>query len=112
MSPTAQRIEIGVKGMTCAACVRRVELGLRKIPSVVQASVNLATERAAVDFDHVPGHEEFKQIQLTINKLGYEPVLMSYPKNRKARPKRTITKRTTVAPVFWFRQSLPYRWFF
>ncbi len=74
MSPTAQRIEIGVKGMTCAACVRRVELGLRKIPSVVQASVNLATERAAVDFDHVPGHDEFKQIQLTISKLGYEPV--------------------------------------
>ncbi len=111
MSPTAQRIEIGVKGMTCAACVRRVELGLRKIPSVVQASVNLATERAAVDFDHVPGHEEFKQIQLTINKLGYEPVDVV-----SQEPKSSTETHDHEAEQLWHqflvRQSLPYRWFF
>ncbi|MCX7057288.1 MAG: heavy metal-associated domain-containing protein, partial [Proteobacteria bacterium] len=40
------RLEIG--GMTCAACVARVERALRTVPGVVSASVNLATERATV----------------------------------------------------------------
>lgn len=74
MTSGAQTVEIGVKGMTCAACVRRVEAGLRKVPAVVNASVNLATERAAVEFDHAPQESEREKIRLAISKLGYEPV--------------------------------------
>ncbi|MDE2457375.1 MAG: heavy metal translocating P-type ATPase, partial [Burkholderiales bacterium] len=37
-----------VQDMTCASCVGRVERALRKLPGVVEASVNLATERATV----------------------------------------------------------------
>jgi Cu+-exporting ATPase len=37
-----------VKGMTCAACVRRVEKALTRAPSVHSATVNLATETAEV----------------------------------------------------------------
>jgi Cu+-exporting ATPase len=37
-----------VKGMTCAACVRRVEKVLTRAPSVQSATVNLATETAEV----------------------------------------------------------------
>ena len=40
-----------VEGMTCAACVRRVEKALASAPGVAEASVNLATERATVTFD-------------------------------------------------------------
>ena len=40
-----------VTGMTCAACVRRVERALGAVPGVTSASVNLATERARVTFD-------------------------------------------------------------
>ncbi|GAC1346957.1 MAG: copper-translocating P-type ATPase CopA1 [Acetobacteraceae bacterium] len=39
-------IDIGIEGMTCASCVRRVEKALSGVPGVVDASVNLATERA------------------------------------------------------------------
>ncbi len=81
MKNAAQTIEIGVKGMTCAACVRRVETGLRKIPAVSNASVNLATERAAVEFDHSPQAGELEKIKLTIAKLGYEPVELSTVRN-------------------------------
>jgi Cu+-exporting ATPase len=38
-----------VKGMTCAACVRRVEKALTRAPSVQSATVNLATETAEVE---------------------------------------------------------------
>ncbi|MDM7461353.1 MAG: cation-translocating P-type ATPase [bacterium] len=41
-----QRLKI--KGMTCAACVRRVEQVLTRTPGVEQATVNLATEMAEV----------------------------------------------------------------
>ena len=41
-------LEIGVTGMTCAACVTRVERALKKVDGVMEASVNLATERATV----------------------------------------------------------------
>ena len=44
-------VEFQVRGMTCAACVGRVERAILKIPEVAQASVNLATERASVQFD-------------------------------------------------------------
>jgi len=37
-----------VKGMTCAACVRRVEKVLTRVPEVQSATVNLATETAEV----------------------------------------------------------------
>jgi P-type Cu+ transporter len=43
-----QQLEFGITGMTCAACVGRVERALKKIDGVVSASVNLATERATV----------------------------------------------------------------
>ncbi|MCC6509939.1 MAG: heavy metal translocating P-type ATPase, partial [Pirellulaceae bacterium] len=74
MSNGEHPVEIGIGGMTCAACVRRVELGLRKIPHVVDASVNLATERAIVQFDQGPEQVDMDALRSTIAKLGYEPI--------------------------------------
>ena len=41
-------VRLQVDGMTCASCVARVEKALLKVPGVVGASVNLATEQATV----------------------------------------------------------------
>ena len=49
--PSTEMQELDVHGMTCASCVSRVERKLKKVPGVVDAQVNLATERATVRFD-------------------------------------------------------------
>lgn len=41
-------IDLDIEGMTCASCVRRVEMALKAVPGVAEASVNLATHRAHV----------------------------------------------------------------
>jgi P-type Cu+ transporter len=44
----AEPVELAIEGMTCAACVGRVERALRRVPGVMTAEINLATERARV----------------------------------------------------------------
>ncbi|CAN7444274.1 heavy metal translocating P-type ATPase [Rhizobium sp. LjRoot30] len=40
--------EFDIEGMTCASCVQRVEKAIAAVPGVIEANVNLATERASV----------------------------------------------------------------
>ncbi len=46
-----KQIVLPIKGMTCASCVMHVEGGLKETPGVAKAAVNLATERATVQYD-------------------------------------------------------------
>ncbi len=48
--PAVQAV-LPVSGMTCASCSARIERGLRRTAGVLEASVNLASERATVAFD-------------------------------------------------------------
>jgi Cu+-exporting ATPase len=48
-TPAAPRIRLNIAGMSCAACVRRVERALGAVPGVDVVSVNLATEVADID---------------------------------------------------------------
>ena len=47
-SVPAESFTFDITGMTCASCSARVEKALAKVPGVLDASVNLATERATV----------------------------------------------------------------
>ncbi|WP_083982865.1 heavy metal translocating P-type ATPase [Devosia soli] len=47
-SARRETVELQIEGMTCASCVSRVEKALRKVPGVIDASVNLATEKATI----------------------------------------------------------------
>ena len=47
-----KRAQLRVSGMHCASCVGRVESALKAVPGVAEASVNLLTGEAAVDFRH------------------------------------------------------------
>ena len=47
-SADGTRLVVGVSGMSCAACVRRVERAIASVPGVTAVSVNLANERASI----------------------------------------------------------------
>ncbi|HYA66756.1 MAG TPA: heavy metal translocating P-type ATPase, partial [Burkholderiaceae bacterium] len=69
-----QRIEIGVRGMTCANCTARVERALRALPGVAEATVNLATERASVRYDERAVRPAM--LAQAITSAGYTPLLL------------------------------------
>jgi len=49
-APGTERLELPLEGMTCSSCANRIERKLNKLDGV-QATVNYATEKAAVRFD-------------------------------------------------------------
>src|SRR5262249_15664580 len=59
-----------VRGMHCAACVGKVERALRGVPGVDAASVNLATERARVEWD--PSRADTDVLAAAVAAAGYE----------------------------------------
>ena len=62
--------EIPITGMTCAACVRRVENAVDGVPGVAQVEVSLATETARVQY--VAGALETDAIREAVAAAGYE----------------------------------------
>ncbi len=65
-------IDLLVAGMTCASCVGRVEKALLKVPGVLAASVNLATESARIK---VTGGVTAGTLIAAIDKAGYAATL-------------------------------------
>src|SRR5438105_15552383 len=62
-------IQLPIEGMTCASCVNRVERFLRRTDGVLVANVNLATERATVEFD--PGRVGRDELAHAVEEAGY-----------------------------------------
>ena len=58
-----------ITGMTCASCSTRIEKNLAKLPGVFRANVNLATEKATVEFD--PSTVDEAKMTEAIEGLGY-----------------------------------------
>ena len=58
-----------VEGMTCASCVGRVETALLKVPGVMGASVNLATERASVQ---ALSTVSVSDLEAAVDRAGYK----------------------------------------
>lgn len=76
-----QNVNLDIKGMTCASCVGRIEKVLKKDAGIQSASVNLATEKAKIEFD--PSQIDVKRIIEIITKAGYEANVSSKTKSSK-----------------------------
>jgi P-type Cu+ transporter len=63
---------IHIEGMSCAACVGRVEAGIKELTGVNDAAVNLATAKATIEYD--PAVVDDEAIKARITEIGYEPI--------------------------------------
>ena len=64
-----RKTSLSIGGMTCAACVSHVEGALTGVEGVAAASVNLATERASVEY--VPGMADVTDFRHAVEDSGY-----------------------------------------
>nr|WP_315483046.1 heavy metal translocating P-type ATPase [uncultured Undibacterium sp.] len=63
------KLNLQIEGMTCSSCVRRVEKALLATDAVLEASVNLATEKATVSLQ--PG-ANIQALIASVEKAGYQ----------------------------------------
>ena len=68
-----KKVTLPVEGMTCASCVAHVEEALKEVPGVALAEVNLATEKATVEFD--PKQATASDLAEAVNDAGYTAVV-------------------------------------
>jgi len=62
-------ITLTIEGMTCNGCVRSVTKALQRLPSVTQATVDLAKGRAEVSYD--PASLDPKTMVEAVTSAGY-----------------------------------------
>lgn len=77
------RAVLTLEGMTCASCAMRIEKGLKKVPGVKDASVNLATEQATVTYS--PRETSVEQMVQKVDTIGY-----------KATPQQSTAENTAM----------------
>jgi Cu+-exporting ATPase len=101
-----ERIDLAVEGMSCAACVRTVESSLNRLDGV-HASVNLATETAAVLFE--PEFVDSDQLLGAVRDAGYAAQVSEHPWSRSERidPGSRLRSRLNVALALAGPMSLP-----
>ncbi|MFC2072774.1 heavy metal translocating P-type ATPase [Chloroflexota bacterium] len=64
-----KKVVLPVTGMTCASCIATIEKGLSKLPGVSRVNVNLASEKASIEYDS--NEVDTKALMATISDAGY-----------------------------------------
>ncbi|MCD4545945.1 heavy metal translocating P-type ATPase, partial [Burkholderia pseudomallei] len=90
-----QSFELDIAGMTCASCVGRVEKALAQVPGVARATVNLATEKAAVDAD-ADAHVDTARLIDAVKRAGYRASPVSDPASALAPSPEIAAARTAI----------------
>ena len=96
MKDELTRTTLPISGMTCAACVRRVEKALGGVDGVRAASVNLATGKATVEYD--PASVRLEGLVGAVEGVGYGVVGEEEPADDvRAREYRGLRRDFLVA---------------
>lgn len=94
----SERLDLTVRGMTCAACSARIEKKLRATPGVVAATVNLAAEKATIEYN--PAETGPSELMNTVTGLGYEARLVGESQDREKEEREREIKRQVSLFVF------------
>jgi len=98
-----EKVSLPIGGMTCASCVAHVEEALAKTPGVLNANVNLATEKASVEYiPTVTGLADFRR---AVADVGYEVLPTAEEKaeeelSREVRKMQDARRRMILAWAF------------
>src|SRR6266702_8069273 len=83
VEPEAEsHVTLDLEGMTCASCAMRIEKGLKKVPGVIDANVNLATEQATVTY--YPTQTGLEQMVQKVEVVGYKATPQVAPLQKPA----------------------------
>ena len=96
-SPSLERVDLPIEGMTCAACATRIGKGLSRIEGVAQADVNLAAARATVQFD--PEVTDRTAFTAKIESLGYHVPEVDRRDEAEAEHARVLGRRLVIATI-------------
>uniref|UniRef100_A0A671NFD2 P-type Cu(+) transporter n=1 Tax=Sinocyclocheilus anshuiensis TaxID=1608454 RepID=A0A671NFD2_9TELE len=91
MAWSADRVTLGVKGMTCGSCVQSIEGRIGALPGVFHIQVSLEQSNATVTFDHTRQSPE--SLAEAIEDVGFECSLT----NATSAPVQTETKVFSTA---------------
>ncbi len=83
-----------LEGMTCASCAMRIEKGLKKVPGIKDANVNLATEKATVTFD--PAQTTLEQMIHKVDAVGYKATPLVLPHVSQPKVQEPETEASTM----------------
>lgn len=86
-----EKVELDIRGMTCASCSGRIEKGLNRMQGIDMASINLATESGIVEYS--PGTVSLDDILAKVKKLGYEAVVKQDREETKDHKEAEIRKK-------------------
>lgn len=85
------KILLAVGGMTCAACVLHIEDALSGVDGVISAGVNLASERAAVEY--IPGLAAVSDMRHAVEDAGYSLLGVVGEQDETATPREVTVLR-------------------
>lgn len=103
-----EKVEFDISGMTCAACATRIEKSLKKLNGVINANVNLALEKANVEYDSssISIGEMIKKIE----SLGYKATIKSDNKEDISEIKAKEIQQQKRKFIISLILSLPLLW--
>ncbi|KAB8033534.1 heavy metal translocating P-type ATPase [Fluviispira multicolorata] len=101
-------IELNIEGMNCASCVNHVEKAIKSVPGIIDASVNLATEKALISL-----HKNVKKTTIisAVEKAGYKASSVEINTNENSRidklQKGNETWKVIISALISFPLVLP-----
>ncbi|MFT5875935.1 MAG: Cu+-exporting ATPase [Clostridium sp.] len=91
-----------IEGMTCAACAKNIERVSKKLPGVIEANVNFATEKLSISFE--PSLVRTADIKKAIEKAGYKALEdesnVDLDKEKKEKEIKALWNRFLISAIF------------
>lgn len=104
-----RKVQISIRGMSCASCVEKVEHALQGVDGVLNASVNLASERAAVE---IVASTPLADLRRAVREAGYEALEVEgeaaedYEREARRREIQALRRKLIVGTLL----SVPILW--